>query len=315
MIHAGAIIGAGLSQGKSSYMGCDLSFTKFSAFRNDKEKRDFISCGAACGIAGAFGAPIGGVLFSLEEGSSFWSQALTLRKFFCTTVSATTLALIMTMSNLVPKEKGNALTGMFQFGQFSGVGGEEGFDLRELPLFMFLGVIGGLFGASFVSAHLITARWRERKIRSRCAFQVLECLVVCFISTSLAFIIPFMIPICETAEGVAFTNSTLRLTCPEGQFNELGTLMLNSPEFVIKTMFHDDQYRFSAWTLVVFFLTYFPVVIWTAGTVVPGGLFVPMLLAGGVMGRIFARLTAYIGLPMLHAGTYGLVGGDRKSVV
>jgi hypothetical protein len=77
MVHSGSVVAAAISQGKSRFWGVDTSFSKFSDFRNDREKRDFVACGTAAGVCSAFGSPIGGVLFSMEEASSFFTTKLT----------------------------------------------------------------------------------------------------------------------------------------------------------------------------------------------------------------------------------------------
>ena len=40
-------------------------------------------CGFFAGIASAFGAPVGGLLFAMEEVSSFWKNTLSWQVFFC----------------------------------------------------------------------------------------------------------------------------------------------------------------------------------------------------------------------------------------
>ena len=53
-----------------------------------------LSAAAAAGVAVAFGAPIGGVLFSLEEASYYFPMKTMFRSFFCAMVSANLVRMI-----------------------------------------------------------------------------------------------------------------------------------------------------------------------------------------------------------------------------
>ncbi|CDO69130.1 hypothetical protein BN946_scf185042.g32 [Trametes cinnabarina] len=58
---------------------------------NEGKRRGILSAACAAGVAVAFGAPIGGVLFSLEEVSYFFPAKVMWRSFFCAMVAAMTL--------------------------------------------------------------------------------------------------------------------------------------------------------------------------------------------------------------------------------
>jgi chloride channel 7 len=79
MVHSGAIVAATLLSQRT---------------RNDREKRDFVACGAAAGVCTAFSAPIGGIIFALEERASYWAPSLIWRTFYCLMVAFTSLLLM-----------------------------------------------------------------------------------------------------------------------------------------------------------------------------------------------------------------------------
>jgi chloride channel 3/4/5 len=68
-------------------------FSKYSD--NDGKRREILSASAASGVAVAFGAPIGGVLFSLEEVSYYFPSKTLFRTFFCCIVSAAFITIVI----------------------------------------------------------------------------------------------------------------------------------------------------------------------------------------------------------------------------
>ena len=88
-------VASGLSLGKEGpmvHMACCTGnilaylFPKYG--RNEAKKREILSAASAAGVSVAFGAPIGGVLFSLEEVSYYFPLKTLWRSFFCALVAA-----------------------------------------------------------------------------------------------------------------------------------------------------------------------------------------------------------------------------------
>ena len=130
MIHAGSVVASVLSQGRSSW-------TTFKPFRNDHEKRDFVACGAAAGVAAAFGAPVGGALFALEEGATHWNDFLTWRTFVAAMVSKFTLNLVL--SGIYGTWGVLDTPASIAFGSFRDQ--DKAYTVQEIPLFIVLGAV------------------------------------------------------------------------------------------------------------------------------------------------------------------------------
>jgi chloride channel 3/4/5 len=96
-------VSSGLSLGKEGpyvhiatcigNIACRL-FSKYN--HNDGKRREVLSASAASGVAVAFGAPIGGVLFSSEEVSYYFPPKTLFRTFFCCIVSPPSLNALYT---------------------------------------------------------------------------------------------------------------------------------------------------------------------------------------------------------------------------
>ncbi|KAF2086452.1 putative voltage-gated chloride channel [Saccharata proteae CBS 121410] len=272
-------VASGLSVGKEGpyvhiatcigNISCRL-FSKYN--HNDGKRREVLSAAAASGVAVAFGAPIGGVLFSLEEVSYYFPPKTLFRTFFCCIAAA------LTLKFLNPYGTGKIV--LFEVRYLTD------WQSFEMIAFIILGVLGGLLGALFIKASKFWAQ-TFRRIPAIKKWPLLEVFVIALFTGVVSFWNRYTkLPVAELL---------FELASPCDAFSETGNSLCPTNERIPQTV----------WYLFVAFCIKAILTVVTFGIKVPAGIYVPSMVVGGLLGRMVGHIVQYLALNYSHTGLFG----------
>jgi chloride channel 3/4/5 len=295
-------VASGLSLGKEGpyvhiatcvgNIACRL-FSKYD--RNDAKRREVLSAAAAAGVAVAFGAPLGGVLFGLEEVAYFFPAKTLFRTFFCCITAALTLKFL--------NPYGTHKIVMFQVRYL------VDWEYFEIISFILVGVFGGAAGALFIKA---SRHWAKtfRRIPAIKAYPLLEVVLVALVTGLVGYWNVFTkLPVAKLLYNLAAPcddrdNNLEDLgLCPE-EIGDIPPILLNLfAAFLIKGLL----------TIITFGIVSrvpFPSDISADNSKqkVPAGIYVPSMVVGGLMGRFIGHVVQWIVMATPDWGVWGTCG-------
>ncbi|KAF2204045.1 chloride channel protein [Delitschia confertaspora ATCC 74209] len=286
-------IASGLSVGKEGpsvhYAVCTGNvisrfFDKYR--RNAAKTREILSACAAAGVGVAFGSPIGGVLFSLEEMSNYFPLKTMWRSYFCALIATAVLAAMN------PFRTGQLV--MFQ------VKYDRSWHFFEILFYLVIGVFGGLYGAFVIKWNLRVQAFRKRYLST---YPVYEAVFLAVITAIICY--PNMFLRIDMTESMEI----LFLECEGGHdYDELCER---------KNRWH------MIFSLALATIVRTLLVIISYGCKVPAGIFVPSMAIGASFGRMvgiivqhlhesFPKSTFFAACgpdgPCITPGTYAFLG-------
>ncbi|KAJ1934820.1 glycerol ethanol, ferric requiring protein, partial [Linderina macrospora] len=233
-------------------MGCcvgNVVSRNFSKYRrNYARQREIISAAAAAGVAVAFGSPIGGVLFSLEDLSSHFPLKTMWRSFFC--------ALIATVSlqAMNPFRTGKLV--MFQATY------DRDWHFFEIVFFVILGIFGGIYGGICIRLNLKVTAFRKKYLAQHV---VREVAVLALATTAITFTNKY------TRQDMGELLAYLLRECKQGDWG--GICEVENSTWVI-------------WGLLMATLIRAAGTVCAYGCKIPCGIFVPSMAVGATFGRM-----------------------------
>lgn len=233
---------------------------RFPKYRdNGRKMREMLSAACAAGLSVAFGAPIGGVLFSYEEISTYFPRKVLWRAFVCSLFAA------MVLKALNPTGTGKLVLFETNYG--------TSYSPVHYLVFVLLGVAGGLFGGGFCKLNFYWSRWFRKYpiIKNHPVFEV-------FLIVAATALIQYPNPMIREPGDVIIKN--LLVDCKSESSSESWVCQNESRT--------DGRWDYVGW-LIYGTLAKLVLTIITFGIKVPSGVIIPALDAGALFGRLIGQ--------------------------
>ncbi|GLU16865.1 hypothetical protein SLE2022_332720 [Rubroshorea leprosula] len=308
MVHTGACVASLMGQGGSKKFS--MTWKWLGYFKNDRDQRDLITCGSAAGIAAAFRAPVGGVLFALEEMASWWRSALLWRAFFTTAVVAIVLRGLIDVC-LSGKCGLFGKGGLIMFDVYSK---SVSYHLTDVPSVLLLGVIGGVLGSLYNFLLDKVLRFYNQIKKKGFVYKIFLACFISIFTSCLLFGLPWLascqpcpFDAAEACPTIGRSGNYKKFQCPPDHYNDLASLIFNTNDDAIRNLFSkntNSEFQYSS--ILIFFVTCFLLSIFSCGIVAPVGLFVPVIVTGASYGRFVGMLVG--SNSNLNHGLYAVLG-------
>ncbi|ETN09770.1 hypothetical protein PPTG_11369 [Phytophthora nicotianae INRA-310] len=296
-------LGSGLTIGKegpfvhlSSIIARQLlRLPLFEQIRKSKDlTHHMLAAACAVGVTATFGAPVGGVLFSIEVTTSYYVTSNYWRAFFSSVVG---VVVFRGLNSLLAGSYGSLFTTYFD---------PLPYETFEIAFFLLLAVICGLLAALLVRSYRMTL---DMKKKLEDQYLLIWCGRFPGVSPFIyAALVAFLFSIVEYPVG-SFMQLTQRQTIDD----MFSTKTLAADE--VSTATHLSIDFGSSWTSPSLLLNLFAYVVvrfWalaiSATVFVPSGIVTPVFAIGAALGRLFGELVVILSEGELSIGGYAVVG-------
>ncbi|KAK0355604.1 hypothetical protein LTR59_008246 [Friedmanniomyces endolithicus] len=248
---------------------------QFPKYRNNGRKmREMLSAACAAGLSVAFGAPIGGVLFSYEEISTYFPRKVLWRAFVCSLFAA------IVLKALNPNGTGKLVLFETHYG--------TSYRPVHYLIFALLGVAGGIFGGLFCRLNFIWSKWFRSFsiIKNYPVFEV-------FLVVAATALLQYPNPLTREPGDIIIKNLLVDCRSPA-----------SATSWVCQHERPDSTDRGAYVGFLIYgTLTKLVLTIITFGIKVPSGVIIPALDAGSLFGRLVGQWVGGI-----SPGIFAMVG-------